>query len=83
MKVYIRHNKLRFVIPVPLWILTLVGKSTIKHMIIKHTPKEHRKYVESIDFNELNKAIEVLKQYKGMEMVNVNSSDGTIVKITL
>lgn len=83
MRVYIRHKRLRFVIPAPLWILTLISKSTIKHLVNKYTPKEYRKYVENIDFDELNRAIEILKEYKGMEMVNVEASDGTVVKVRL
>lgn len=83
MRVHVRHKNLRLVIPVPLWVLTLVSKATIKHMIIKYTPQEHRKYVEAIDFDELNRAIEILREYKGLELVNVQASDGTIVKIRL
>lgn len=83
MKVYVQHKRLRMVLPVPIWILRLMSKSVIKNSIIKHTPKEYIKYIESIDFKELDKAVEILKQHKGMEMFNTESNDGTKVRIIL
>ncbi|QGU96429.1 hypothetical protein GOM49_16180 [Clostridium bovifaecis] len=83
MKVYLQHKRLRMVLPVPTWILRLMSKAAIKNSIIKHTPREYIKYVESMDFNEVDKAVEILKQYKGMDIVNVESNDGTKVRIRL
>ncbi len=50
---------------------------------LKYTPKEQRKYVEAIDFKELSKAINILSQYKGLEIVNIESKDGSKVNIRI
>lgn len=81
MRVYLRHNKLRFIIPVPIWVLALISKPAIKHLLLKYSKVEHRKYIECIDFDELNKAFHLLNQYRGMELVNVRAEDGTEVNI--
>lgn len=49
----------------------------------KYIPKEQRQYVDSIDFKELRKAIDVLRDYKGLTMVDVKAGDGTEVKVVI
>jgi len=84
MRVHIKTTgKFRCIIPMPLWVLGFALKITSKYGMRKYIPKEQRMYVDALDFEELNKAIKVLSKYKGMEIVNVNASDGTKVKIIL
>ena len=49
----------------------------------KYVPEEHRHYIESIDFRELKKGFDVLKDYKGLQMLDVKAGDGTEVNIKL
>jgi hypothetical protein len=36
-----------------------------------------------IDFHELRKGFNILKDYKGLKLVDIKSSDGTIVEIII
>jgi hypothetical protein len=36
-----------------------------------------------IDFHELRKGFDILKEYKGLKLVDVKSSDGTVVEIII
>lgn len=84
MRVHIKTTgKFRCIIPMPLWMLGFALKLTAKYGMNKYIPKEQKRYIEALDFQELNEAIKVLSKYKGMEIVNVDASDGTKVKIIL
>ena len=48
---------------------------------LRHMPEDQRIYVENIDFRELKKAMNVLKGYKGLNLIDVKTSDGTEVRI--
>ncbi|MEL7656728.1 MAG: hypothetical protein AAGU75_12560 [Bacillota bacterium] len=49
----------------------------------RHIPDDHKPYFDSIDFKELKKGMDVLKHYKGLNMVDIKAKDGTEVKIVI
>ena len=49
----------------------------------KHISEEQISYIKNIDFRELKKVVNVLKAYKGLNMVDVKAKDGTEVKIVI
>lgn len=73
----------RFWIPMPLWILKVGTGKTTEKLIKKYTPKEQWVYIDCIDFSKLRQAVGVLKEYKGLEIVDVKAKDGTVVNIRL
>lgn len=83
MRIYVRDEEKTFWIPVPLWVLKLGTGKFIRHMALKYTPEEQRKYIEGIDFGEIRKGINVLSHYKGLELVHVESKDGSQVSIEI
>lgn len=83
MKIYIKSGWKRFIIPFPL-ALAKLGISIVKApLVLKYVPEESRKYMDIIDFNELSKCIDILKEYRGLSLVEVKSKDGTEVTITI
>lgn len=86
MKIYIRTNEGRsFRIPAPLWIVkAALGLGGVGVSIgRRYISEESRPYVDAVDFRELRKGFEVLKDYKGLKLVDVKSSDGTEVTIII
>ena len=86
MKIYIKLNGGRsFKIPAPLVLVKVAlffggfGVSIARRYI----PKEQRQYVDCIDFREFRKGIDVLRDYKGLKMVDVKTGDGTEVTIVI
>jgi len=86
LKIYLKiENGRRYFIPAPIWLVKAglsmggVGVRIAK----KHIPEDQISYVESIDFRELKKAVDVLKKYKGLNLVDVKAKDGTEVKIII
>jgi len=86
LKIYIKLNTgKRYNIPAPIGLVKAflslgnVGLSIAK----KHVPAEQRIYFEDIDMKELKKGLDILKAYKGLEMIDINAADGTKVKIVI
>lgn len=86
MKIYLKiENGRRYFIPAPIWLVKAalsMGGFGIR-IAKKHIPEDQISYVENIDFRELKKAVDVLKKYRGLNMVDVKAKDGTEVKIII
>ena len=86
MKIYIKISTGRcFKIPAPIGLIKAAislggfGVSIARRYI----PKEQIQYIDCIDFRELRKCIDVLRNYKGLKMVDVKTEDGTEVTIVI
>ena len=86
MKIYIKLNTGRCLkIPAPIGLLKVAislggfGVSIGRRYI----PKEQIQYIDCIDFRELRKGIDVLRNYKGLKMVDVKAGDGTEVTVVI
>lgn len=77
------ENGRRYFIPAPMWVVkAALGMGGFGMRIaLRHMPEDQRIYVENIDFRELKKAMNVLKGYKGLNLIDVKTSDGTEVRI--
>lgn len=85
-RIYIKTNEgrvLRF--PAPLWLVSGAlgfGKFGVK-IAKRHVPEDQKQYLEIVDFHELRKGFKILREYKGLTLVEVRSSDGTEVTIVV
>lgn len=86
MQIYIKsHGNAGFHIPVP---LGLAGFSiNIAQFALKNSDKyiddEARKYIDCIDFEALKKGVKYLKDYKGLNLMDVKTSSGEEIKIII
>jgi len=46
-------------------------------------PEEHRQYIDCINFKELRNGMDVLRDYKGLKVVEVKASSGPDVTIII
>jgi len=86
MKIYLKiENGRRHFIPAPIWLVKagLGMGSFVIRIARKHIPEEQMIYIENIDFRKLKKAVDVLKRYKGLNLVDIRAKDGTEVKIII
>ncbi|NMM62508.1 hypothetical protein HBE96_07345 [Clostridium sp. P21] len=83
MRVYIKSGNVGFTIPVPNMFLKFGISIVNTPFIQKHIPEEDKKYVNIIDWKQLSGCIDILKEYKGLKIVDVHSKDGSHVTITL
>ncbi len=86
MKIYVRiENGRRYFIPAPLWLVkSALGMGGFGVRVAKkHVSEEQLSYLEHVDFKELKKAFDVLKDYKGLHMVDIKVKDGTEIKIVI
>ena len=86
MKIYIKLSSgRRFKIPAPIGLVKAAlsfggfGLSISR----KYISQEQRQYVDCIDFKELRRSMDVLRDYKGLKMVEVKTEDGTEVIIVI
>lgn len=79
------NNGRSFKIPAPIGLVKVAlsfgnfGVSIARRYITE----EQRMYIDCIDFRKLRKSMDVLKEYKGLKMVDVKAEDGTEVKIVI
>ena len=84
MKIYFKEGKgRRHMIPAPLWLVkAALGMGGVGMSIArKHVPEDQLIYLENIDLRELRKGFDILRQYKGLILLDVRTKDGTEVKI--
>lgn len=84
MMIYLKiENGRRYMIPAPIWLVKAglgMGGFGVR-LARKHIPEDQMDCLERIDFRELRKAIDILKAYKGLRMVDIRSKDGTEIKV--
>lgn len=85
MRIKIRADGRTIVIPVPMSLLSLALRSgnIVKSICRRYVKQEEMKYIEAIDFTVLAKSFKDLKQYKGMDIIHVQSESGEEVRITV
>jgi len=86
LKIYLKiENGRRYFIPAPIWLVKAgLGMGGFGVRIAKkYIPEDQITYMESIDFRNLKDAIDVLKEYKGLNMIDIKTKDGTEVKIVI
>lgn len=86
MKIHIKLNNGRsFKVPAPIGLVkAALGLGGFGVSIARrYIPKEEMQYIECINFRELGKGFDVLKDYKGLKLVEVKAADGTEVTIII
>lgn len=86
MRIYIKENQSKtFFIPIPLSLacFCLNFSTFIIKRFQAHIPPDAIEYIDCIDFKQLSKSLKELNGYKGLKLVDVETSDGTIVKIVI
>ncbi|MFL0194027.1 hypothetical protein ACJDU8_00260 [Clostridium sp. WILCCON 0269] len=86
MRIYIRlNNGKSFKIPAPIGLIKAAlslgsfGVSAARRFI----PENQRQYIDCINFRELKTSFDVLKNYKGLKIVEIKSKDQTEVTIII
>lgn len=83
MRIYVKSGKMRFIVPMPNVFLKL-GLSIAKTPFVqRYIPEKDRKYVNADMLEKLSSCIDILKEYRGLKIVDVQSKDGSHVSITL
>ena len=84
MRIIIRTEEGKtYCIPVPFFVLKVGTGKWMKNTIKKHIKKDKEKYIDCINFRELHKAVNILKQYKGLDIVDIKAKDGSVINIRL
>lgn len=86
MRIYIKENYGKtFFFPVPLSLACFLLKHSnfIINKALDSMPESAKEYVDCIDFKLLAKSLNELRHYKGLKLVDVESSDGIKVKIII
>ena len=86
MKIYVKlNNGGRLKIPAPIGLVkAAIGLGGFGVLIARRfIPEEQRQYIDCVNFKELRKGIDVLKDYKGLKIVEVKSGDGPNVTIVI
>lgn len=85
MRIYIKTNEKKFTIPIimPVFLIKVFIKIGRRYIYKYVNDEEALKYINSLDFNKLCDAFDVLKEYKRLEIINVKSSDGAQIRIII
>jgi len=86
LKIYIKlNNGVRLKIPAPICLVkAAIGLGGFGLLIARRfIPEEHRQYIDCVDFKQLRKGIDVLRDYKGLKIVEVKTKYGPDVTIII
>ena len=83
MRIYINEGKTRMFIPLPLALLRAAVSIMQMPIVQRNLSAKDREYIEAVDWAELKKCITMLKDYKGLKVVEVKDSKGTKISITI
>lgn len=81
MKIYISKGKKTFCIRFPLGMLRLIPAGLINHVVSRNHHVEST--VGEINFAQLKKAVHLLKEYRGMNIIEVVNSKGEEVVVRI
>ena len=81
MRVYVRKGEKSFSIRLPLGVVKIIPAWLMNQVVSKYYNCESR--AGEIDFAELKKAMRLLKQYKGMNIIEVKNSRGEEVVVRI
>jgi hypothetical protein len=82
MKIRIKSKDRTFRFRIPFWVVELIPSGLISFGI-RHADDNVRDMLKNADFTELKKSLYDLKEYKGMNIVEVKGKDGSEVVITV
>jgi len=82
---YKNENGRRYFIPAPMWLVkAALGMGGFGMRFAKrHVPEDQIAYLEMINFKALSIALDGLKAYKGLNMVDIKTKNGMAVKIII
>jgi hypothetical protein len=84
MRIYIKTEEGKKIkIPVPVWSVRIVTRLPIEKIARKHMNEKDAKYLELIDWKEMRALIISLSDYKGLNLVDIKSNDGSEVLIQI
>ncbi|WP_070000103.1 hypothetical protein [Cellulosilyticum sp. I15G10I2] len=83
MRIYIKEDKNIIFIPIPLVLLKAVFSIMEMPIVKRHIPERKRYIIQDINFNQLKQCVDMLKEYKGLKLVDIKDSKGNRIKITI
>ena len=84
LRIYLKNEKgRRFFIPAPIWLVKAgIRMAGIGMKQEKKDPEREKKIcLDAVNYREMNKALDLLKRYKGLELVDIKAKDGTEIRI--
>jgi hypothetical protein len=81
MKIFIKKGNKSFGIRIPLGAIKLIPAGMVNHAISAH--RDYDSPAPEIDFKELKKAIHLLKEYKGLKVIEVHSPGGEGLEVII
>jgi hypothetical protein len=81
MKIYIKKGKKSYGIRLPLSTVKLIPTGMMNHIVIKKHDDDLM--IPEIDFKELKKAVYLLKEYRGLNIVEVKNNKGEEVIVQI
>lgn len=84
MKIKIKKSRrIGFTFYIPIRIVKFFLRDRFVRFAMRHISEKERKYMQNIDYKVLREALDILKDYKDLNLVNIESADGEIVRIII
>jgi hypothetical protein len=81
MKILFKKGKKSYGIKIPLGAVKLIPSGIINHAVSSN--RDNDSSVPEIDFKQLKNAVHLLKEYKGLKIIEVTDSNGEGVEIVI
>ena len=81
MKISYKCKDVSFSLPLPLWLVDLIPTAVI-NIAVKHNAEKNKEILLSnIDFSAIKKSLHVLKNFKGLNLLELKSKNGDEIVI--
>ncbi len=83
MKISFKHKDTSFSLPLPIWLVNIIPSGLI-NIAIKHNTEPGSDGIPvDIDFHAIKKSLVVLKNYKGLKILEFKNDNGEEIVVTI
>ena len=83
MKINYKNKDSSFTIPFPLWLVNLIPSGLV-NLVIKHSINDKDDVnLKNIDFDAIKSSLKVLKNFKGLKILDIKNIKGEEISINI
>ena len=83
MKINFKKQDVSFTMHIPIWLVNFIPSGLV-NMAIKHNSNDgSNEIMKSIDFGDIKKSLDVLKEFKGLRILEIKNKSGEEITVNI
>jgi hypothetical protein len=76
MKISFKNKGTSFSFPLPVWLVNLFPSGPVNAILRHHSEENEERILNNIDFCDIKKSLKLLKNYKGLKILELKNKNG-------